>query len=116
MAEDGELKGDLVEQARDDWLDLLGAVAVVKIVEGGEGRLALLRRAGPLVVDLVREGRLVCGEPSAEVIGGFDTWRVEADEAADVIDEYVRRSLAGEQAVVPGEPCSFASPEQVRAG
>jgi hypothetical protein len=31
-------------------------------VEGGEDQLALLRRAGALVVQLLRDGRLVPGE------------------------------------------------------
>ncbi|MDD7939355.1 hypothetical protein PHK61_13100 [Actinomycetospora lutea] len=112
MATDSELESDLLDEARGDWLDLFGAIAVVKIVEGGEGRLPLLRRAGPLLVGLVREGRLVCGEPDAE--GGFTPWSAGAHEAAAVVEDHVRRALDGDLVLVPGEPCSFALPEEVR--
>ncbi|GAA4885057.1 hypothetical protein [Actinomycetospora straminea] len=112
MTTDSDLERDIVDEARDDWIDLLHVVALVKIVEGGEGRLSLLHRAGPLVVDLVRQGRLLCGEPSDDS-SSFDAWTVSADEAADILDDYVRRVLAGEQPIVPGEPCSLALPERV---
>lgn len=60
MNADSELN-DIVEEARFDWIDFVHAVGVVKIVEGGEGRVELVRRAGPLVVQLMRQGRLIPG-------------------------------------------------------
>ena len=113
---DEELKSALVDEARDDWIDLLHAVALVKIVEGGEGRLSLLGRAGPVMVDLVREGRLVCGEPAIDPARGFEPWTLGAAQAASVVEEHVRRVLNGEESLVPWEPCSFALPEQVPGG
>lgn len=107
MAADSELKGDLLVEAREDWLDLFGAIALVKIVEGGEGRLPLLGRAGPLVVQLVREGRLICGEPDPE--GRFVPWTATATEAAEIVENHVRRALDGDLVLVPGEPCMFAA-------
>ena len=112
MTTDSELERHILDEARDDWIDLLHVVALVKIVEGGEGRIPLLRRAGPLVVDLVRRGRLLCGEPGDDP-STLDAWTVSGNEVADILDEYVRRVLAGEQTIVPGEPCSFALPEHV---
>ncbi|WP_328304058.1 hypothetical protein [Actinomycetospora sp. NBC_00405] len=110
---DDELKSALVDEARDDWIDLLHAVALVKIVEGGEGRVTLLRRAGPMMVELVREGRLVCGEPAIDPARGFEPWTLGAAEAATVVEQHVHRVLEGEESLVPWEPCSFALPEQV---
>jgi hypothetical protein len=111
---DDELKSALVDEAQDDWIDLLHAIALVKIVEGGEGRVTLLRRAGPLVVELVREGRLVCGEPAIDPARGFESWALDRTAAANAIEEHVRRVLDGEESLVPWEPCSFALPEYVR--
>jgi hypothetical protein len=111
---DDELKSALVDEAQDDWIDLLHAVALVKILEGGEGRVALLRRVGPLVVELIGEGRLVCGEPAIDPARGFEPWALGRAEAASVIEEHVRRVLGGEESLVPWEPCSFALPEYVR--
>lgn len=111
---DDELKTALVDEARDDWIDLLHAVALVKILEGGEGRVTLLRRAGPVMVELVRDGRLVCGEPAIDPAHGFEAWSLGATEAATVVEDHVRRVLDGEESLVPWEPCSFALPEQVR--
>jgi hypothetical protein len=111
---DDELKSALVDEARDDWIDLLHAVALVKIVEGGEGRMTLLRRAGPAMVGLVRDGRLVCGEPAVDPARGFEAWSLGPVEAAAVVEEHVRRVLDGEESLVPWEPCSFAVSEQVR--
>lgn len=108
MASDADLKNALLEEASVGWIDLFDAIAVVKIVEGGEGRLLLLCRAGPLVVDLVREGRLICG---TWVEGGFERWRVTPHEAADAVAEHVRRASTGDLDPVPGEPCSFARGE-----
>lgn len=110
MASEVDLKEALLEEARVDWIDLFDAVAVVKIVEGGEGRLPLLRRAGPLMVELVREGRLVCGEP---VGGGFEAWQADASDAAEIVAGHVRSALDGDLVLVPGEPCSFALPDRV---
>jgi hypothetical protein len=115
MTADEDLSSGLLEEAQDDWLDVFHAIALVKIVEGGEGRLPLLRRAGPLLVELVRTGHLVCGEPKADPPGAFDAWDLEPSDAADVLQGYIDRALRGELALVPGEPCSFALPEQVRA-
>lgn len=112
MTADSDLERDILDEARDDWIDLLHVIALVKIVEGGEGRLPLLRRAGPLVVGLVRRNLLVCGEPSTDSTR-FDAWTIPGGEAADILDDYVRRVLSGEQMIVPGEPCSFALPEHV---
>lgn len=111
---DEEIKSALVAEAQDDWIDLLHAVALVKIVEGGEGRVTLLRRAGPLVVELIREGRLVCGEPAVDPARGFEPWAVAREEAAGVIEEHVQRVLGGQESLVPWAPCSFALPEYVR--
>ena len=72
MTADAELKADLRRGSTDDRIDLFHAMAMVKIVEGGEGRPPLLRRAGPLVVRLVREGRLICGDGSGEGPGAFE--------------------------------------------
>ncbi|GLZ45846.1 hypothetical protein Acsp06_20310 [Actinomycetospora sp. NBRC 106375] len=116
MTTGDELKADLLHEAEDDWLDIFQAIALVKVVEGGEGRLPLLRRAGPLLVDLVRDGSLVCGEPVADPPGAFDAWALEPSAAAEALRRYIDRALAGEVALVPWEPCSFALPAQVRSG
>jgi hypothetical protein len=113
MTED-EIKSALVDEAQDDWIDLFHAMALVKIVEGGEGREPLLRRTGPLIVDLVREGRLVCGEPALDPTRAFEPWPLCPAEAAAVVEDHVRRVLGGEQSMIPWEPCSFALPEYVR--
>jgi hypothetical protein len=115
MTADDDLKAGLVEEAHDDWLDLFQAIALVKVMEGGEGRLPLLRRAGPLLVELVRDGLLVCGEPTVENPGTFEPWDLEPSEAAAALQDYVDRALAGEVELIPWEPCSFALPEQVRS-
>jgi hypothetical protein len=113
MTADDQLKADLLEEATDEPLDLFHAIALVKIVEGGEGRLPLLRRTAPLIVDLVREGRLVCGDWDAVGRGVFAPWSSSAGHAAEVVEEYVRRVLHGEQTFIPDEPCLFARPEHV---
>ena len=114
MITDDQLKADLLEEATDEPLDLFHAIALTKIVEGGEGRLRLLRRVAPLIVDLVREGRMVCGDWSLATRGAFEAWSSSADEAAAVVEDYVRRVLQGEQTFIPDEPCLFALPEHVQ--
>ena len=115
MTADSELKSALLEETRDDWLDIFQAIALVKVAEGGEGRLPLLRRAGPLLVELVRNGSLVCGEPAVDPPGAFDAWDLGPSEAADVVQTFIDRALAGELELIPWEPCSFALPEQLRS-
>jgi hypothetical protein len=114
MTSDDQLKADLLEEATDEPLDLFHAIALTKIVEGGEGRLPLLHRVAPLIVDLVREGRLVCGDWSIVDRGAFEAWTTSAGEAAEVLEDYVRRVLHGEQTFIPDEPCLFALPEYVQ--
>lgn len=116
MTADSQLKADLLEEASDEPLDLFHAIAMVKIVEGGEGRLPLLRRTAPLVVDLVCEGRLICGDWDGRGKGVFEAWELTAHDAAGLVEEYVRRVLDGQQAFIPSEPCLFALPEQVPGG
>lgn len=116
MTADAELKSALLGEAQDDWLDIFQAIALVKVIEGGEGRLPLLRRAGPLLVELVRDGLLVCGEPTVDPPGAFDAWDLDPSDAAEAVQTYVDRALAGELELVPWEPCSFALPDQVRTG
>ncbi|PVZ11006.1 hypothetical protein [Actinomycetospora cinnamomea] len=113
MVADERLKADLLGEAEEEPLDLFHAIAVVKIVEGGEGRLPLLRRTGPMMVELVRDGRFVCGDWASGGIG-FEVWDMTADEAADRVQDYVQRVLDGEQQFIPEEPCLFALPEYVR--
>jgi hypothetical protein len=76
------------------------AMGVVHIAAGGEDQLALLRRAGTLVVGLVRDGRLVPGE--------FVPWQLDADAAAHVLREYFDEVIAGTKPVEPWQPCLFA--------
>jgi hypothetical protein len=110
MTDDLELMEDIVEEARYDWIDMGHAMGVVNIVEGGEDRLALLRRAGTLIVRLVREGRLVPGD-IGKAPGEFVPWQLSPQAAAAAIDEYVNEVVGGSKPIEPWQPCLFDAPE-----
>ena len=103
--DDGPLHDAIVAEAASDWIDLFHAIAVVKIVEGGEGRMHLLERAGPLVVRLVREGRLVAGDLGPR--GTLVVWPMSQDHAAEIVEIYVSRALSGRGPFIPWEPCAL---------
>lgn len=110
MSADEELMDDIVNEARFDWIDLGHALAVVRIVEGGEDRLARYRRATALVVRLVREGRLVAGDIGT-TRGAFVAWDMSPDDAADELERHARAVLSGDLPLEPWQPCMFADAE-----
>lgn len=110
MSRDDELVEDILNEARFDWIDMGHATGVVSLVEGGEDDVALWRRAGALVVGLVREGRLVPGR-IGKTRGSFIAWSVSPEEAARFLEQYFGQVLAGEKPLEPWQPCLFADAE-----
>lgn len=106
-ATDASLQDDILDEARDDWIDMGHAMGLVHIAEGGEDQLALLRRAGALVVKLVRDGRLAPGG-IGKVRGEFVPWPLEPAAAAQVLEEYLDEVLSGAKPIEPWQPCLFA--------
>jgi len=107
MTDDVDLMEDILEEARYDWIDMGHAMGVVHIVEGGEDQLALLRRAGALIVGLVRDGRLAPGE-IGKAPGEFVPWPLAPTAAAQILEEYLDEVLSGAKPVEPWQPCLFA--------
>jgi hypothetical protein len=101
------IEADILEEARYDWIDMGHAMGIVHIAEGGEDQLALLRRAGALVVGLVREGRLAPGE-IGKAPGEFVPWPLDPASAAQALEEYLEEVLSGSKPVEPWQPCLFA--------
>lgn len=97
----------IFDEARDDWIDMGHAMGLVHLVEGGEDQLALLRRAGALIVGLVRDGRLSPGEIGT-VAGEFVPWALNPASAAQHLEEYLDEVLRGAKPVEPWQPCLFA--------
>ena len=97
----------LIDEARDDWIDIGHAMGLVHIAEGGTDQLALFRRAGALVVSLVRAGRLSPGE-IGKAPGEFVPWPVAPAAAAQALEEYLDEVLSGAKPVEPWQPCLFA--------
>ncbi|WP_433784452.1 hypothetical protein ACQPX6_29900 [Actinomycetospora sp. CA-101289] len=107
MTDDVSLMDDILEEARYDWIDMGHAMGLVHIAEGGEDQLALLRRAGALVVSLVRAGRLSPGE-IGKAPGEFVPWPLAPAAAAQVLEEYLDEVFSGAKPVEPWQPCLFA--------
>lgn len=107
MTDNAQLMEDILEEARYDWIDMGHAMGVVHIVEGGEDQLALLRRAGALIVGLVRDGRLSPGE-IGKAPGEFVPWPLAPTAAAQILEEYLDEVLGGAKPVEPWQPCLFA--------
>ena len=108
MSVDEELMADIVNEARFDWIDLGHAMAVVKIVEGGDDRIERYRRATALAVRLLGEGRLVAGDIGTTK-GAFVAWDMSPEEAADALERHARAVLAGDKPLEPWQPCMFAA-------
>ena len=110
MSSDTEIMDDIVGEARVDWIDLGHAIGLVSLAEGGEDDLALLRRAGTLVVQLVRDGRLMPGDIGTAP-GLFVPWPTPPSESARLLEEYVHAVISGSRPYEPWQPCLFAAGE-----
>jgi hypothetical protein len=110
MSDDEELMEDILNEARFDWIDLGHALAVVKIVEGGDDRVERYRRAAALVIRLVRDARLVPGDIGTTP-GAFMAWDMAPENAADALERHARAVLAGDKPLEPWQPCLFADAE-----
>ncbi|GAA4728553.1 hypothetical protein [Actinomycetospora chibensis] len=108
MSADEDLMADIVNEAQFDWIDLGHAMAVVKIVEGGDDRVERYRRATDLVVRLVREGRLVPGDIGTAP-GAFAAWDMAPGDAAQALERHTQAVLAGDEPLEPWQPCMFAA-------
>jgi hypothetical protein len=107
MSRDQELMESIVDEASFDWIDFGQAIGVVAVVEGDGTDRALFPRTSALVVQLVRDGRLVPGEIGSKP-GEFVPWQLDADAAARVLREYFDEVIAGTKPVEPWRPCLFA--------
>lgn len=108
MSADRELMESILDEATFDWIDFGQAIGVVAVVEGDDTDKALFPRTSALVVQLVREGRLVPGEIGSKP-GEFVAWELDAEASARVLQEYFDEVIAGTKPVEPWRPCLFAA-------
>lgn len=108
MSSDLELMDDIVGEARVDWIDMGHAIGIVALAEPDDDDRELRQRAGALLVQLVRDGRLVAGE-AGSAPGEFVPWPSTSDDSARLLEQYLAEVADGTRPFEPWQPCLFAA-------